>query len=178
MMNTSSALIIRGQRSDDWESLFALWNTGNFLLNSFELPYASEDSFRERFGTSPANTHTLIAESSVPSGRRRIMGVAWLLVLQNRMRHCGQLSMIVQAGHHDAETGLMDAILGLADQWLGLRRIEVMVFVEDAISVELYRQYGFEIEATMGRYALRNGVLADAYLMARLHKLSGEEQTT
>jgi putative acetyltransferase len=32
----------------------------------------------------------------------------------------------------------------------------------------LYQQHGFEIEVTMKQYAFRDGVYADAYLMARL----------
>ncbi len=61
----------------------------------------------------------------------------------------------------------MDAALSLADQWLGLQRIEVTVYDDDESAVSFYEQYGFEREALMPRFAFRAGQYSAAYLLAR-----------
>lgn len=168
----SSSLVIRGQQNDDWESLFALWNNPAIIQNSFELPYITEETFRERYGTPPANTHCLIAEIILPSGRKRVVGTAWLLVLPGRQRHIGQINCIIHPDYVVGNTGaaLLEKVLDLADNWLKLRRIEVIVYPSNVAAVTLYQQCHFEIEATMRRYAVRDGEYADAYRMARLRE--------
>lgn len=175
-MSGSSALTIRGQNGDDWESLYALLSLKEVVLNTTELPYVSEDAFRERFGSPPANTHALIAETSLPSGRKRIVGAAWLEVQRQRRRHVGRLTMIAHpdiAGSQE-ETGLLRAALDFAEQWLGLRRIEALVFAEDARALALFQAHGFEVEATLRRCAIRAGRYADGVLLARLAQRGGE----
>jgi putative acetyltransferase len=61
-------------------------------------------------------------------------------------------------------------MLDLADQWLGLRRVELNVFTDNQAAIALYRKYGFEVEATHRGAALRDGVLIDCYFMARLRE--------
>jgi putative acetyltransferase len=65
-------------------------------------------------------------------------------------------------------TALLAAILDLADNWLGLRRIELHVYTDNAPAIHLYQKFGFEIEGTARHYAFRAGEYADAYAMARL----------
>ncbi|UMX49294.1 GNAT family N-acetyltransferase [Klebsiella pneumoniae] len=42
------------------------------------------------------------------------------------------------------------------------------VFADNAPAIAVYKKYGFEIEGTGRRYALRNGEYVDAYYMARM----------
>jgi putative acetyltransferase len=173
LVSDSSTLTIRSQRSDDLEHLFALINTDEVLLNSLELPYLSEEVFRERYGNPPANAHTLIAETSLPSGRRRMIGVVWLKAIPRRRRHVGQLTLAMHPDYRgsEAESTLLNAALDLADNWLALRRIEAVVYVDDRVTIALYEQHGFDCEATMRSYAFRAGAYSDACLMARLRTL-------
>ncbi|VEB44801.1 putative acetyltransferase YhhY [Chromobacterium violaceum] len=62
----------------------------------------------------------------------------------------------------------MAAALEQADGWLGLRRIELTVFADNARAQGLYRKFGFVEEARMRAYALRDGVYQDVLAMARL----------
>ncbi|RPJ02832.1 MAG: GNAT family N-acetyltransferase [Chloroflexi bacterium] len=64
----------------------------------------------------------------------------------------------------------MDALLDLADNWLGLRRIEVVVFADDEPAASFYGQYGFEQEASLRRYAFRDGAYRDTRLLTRLRQ--------
>lgn len=41
----------------------------------------------------------------------------------------------------------------------------VPVHVDNEAGIELYRKFGFEIEGTHRRFALRNGAYVDAYSM-------------
>jgi putative acetyltransferase len=65
-------------------------------------------------------------------------------------------------------SALMAAAIDLADNWLGFRRLELTVYVDNAAALALYRRFGFEVEGTLRQYALRAGAFVDAYTMARL----------
>jgi L-phenylalanine/L-methionine N-acetyltransferase len=65
-------------------------------------------------------------------------------------------------------TVLMEAALELADNWLGLTRVELTRYSDNAAGAALYEKFGFEIEDTHRRYAFRNGGYVDAYSMARI----------
>jgi putative acetyltransferase len=77
-------------------------------------------------------------------------------------------------GVHDAYAGrgvgraLMAAAIDLADNWLGVRRLELTVFADNGRAVGLYRSCGFDVEGRLRRFAMRDGVLADALTMARV----------
>lgn len=63
---------------------------------------------------------------------------------------------------------MLQAALDLADNWLGLRRIELHVHADNERAIALYRKFGFEAEGTHRAYAIRNGVYVDSLSMARL----------
>lgn len=178
-VNTGPTTIIRGIQSDDWEAFLPLWRNEAALLNTFEMPHLSEDAIRERFNNLPATMHTLIAEVGLSSGRRQPVGVAWLEALQVRRRHTGRLRLLVLPPYRDTplENALLEGALRLADDWLGLRRIEAAVFVDDAQTRALFGRHGFKTEAHMRHYALRGGVYGDAYLVARLRRDSRPAET-
>jgi putative acetyltransferase len=62
----------------------------------------------------------------------------------------------------------MAAMIDLADNWLGIHRIELSVYTDNAPAVHLYEKFGFAIEGTARQFALRGGEYVDAYYMARL----------
>ena len=66
-------------------------------------------------------------------------------------------------------TALMQALCDYADRWMGVLRIELTVYVDNAAAIALYRKFGFETEGRHRGYALRDGRYVDALAMARLH---------
>lgn len=62
----------------------------------------------------------------------------------------------------------MRETLRIADDWLGLRRIEAQLYADDFVALAFHRRFGFEIEATQRGAALRGGVLVDGCLIARM----------
>ena len=113
-MAQESTLTIRAQRSDDQDELFLLLTNEAALLDSVELPYMTEESFRDRFSNPHADTHVLIAESVLPSARRRIVGAAWLHVFTNRLRHTARLTLLCLPQHRHGDHG--PGVLGGADR--------------------------------------------------------------
>ena len=87
-----------------------------------------------------------------------------------RRAHVGELGMGVRDAWQGKGVGtaLMKAALDLADNWLGLRRLELRVYTDNAPAITLYRKFGFEIEGTHRAHAIRNGVYVDAHTMARI----------
>ena len=64
----------------------------------------------------------------------------------------------------------MQAAVDLADKWLNLSRLELEVYTDNEPAVRLYKKFGFSVEGTLRRYALRAGRFVDAYMMARLRQ--------
>lgn len=170
-MSDSPTLTIRGQRSDDWVDLYVWWSDSNLLENSLNVPYQSEDSFRDAINTIPANKYALIAEMSALSGRKQVVGLAHLIIHRPlRRRHSGEIAMTIHPDQRSTHTGamLLDKVLDLAENWLGLHRLEVIVYADDTPILDLYEQQGFVREATLRHYAFGNGRYNDAVLLARL----------
>lgn len=87
-----------------------------------------------------------------------------------RRRHVASLGMAVRddwAGR-GVGTALMAAALDLADNWLGLTRLELTVWSDNEAAQALYRKFGFEQEGVARDYGLRHGVLVDTLYMARV----------
>lgn len=168
-MSTGPTITIRGLQGEDWEAFLPLWRNTPALSDTFELPYSTEDAVRERFNNTSA-AHTLIVETSQPSGRRQPVGVAWLERRSRRQRHSAILRVLLLPDYHatDVETRLFEAALDLTDNWLGLRRVEFAVFADDAARVAALEALGFEQEARLRGYAIRNGRYDDALLLARV----------
>ena len=88
-----------------------------------------------------------------------------------RHRHAGDINMIVS--REDRQGGgvgqaLMQHMVTLADDWLGLVRLSLVVWTNNQRAIRLYEQFGFEREGVMRSYALWKGDYIDALLMSRL----------
>ncbi len=54
----------------------------------------------------------------------------------------------------------------LADNWLGLRRLELSVYTDNAPAIRLYEKFDILVEGTARQFALRGGRYVDAHYMA------------
>jgi L-phenylalanine/L-methionine N-acetyltransferase len=138
------------------------------MANTLGLPWRSVESTRERFGqlVSQREFHSLVAVIE-----ERVVGTLGLhVVARGRRSDVGDIGMAVHDEFQNRGVGsaLMAAMVELADKWLGLRRIELTVWTDNAAAIHLYEKFGFVIEGTGRQYALRAGELVDAYYMARL----------
>ena len=63
---------------------------------------------------------------------------------------------------------MLAARIEAADNWLGLRRLELTVYVDNEPAIALYKKHGFTIEGTRRQDAFRAGTFVDSHAMARL----------
>jgi putative acetyltransferase len=88
-----------------------------------------------------------------------------------RRRHAMMLGISVAPAAQRRGVGhaLMTAMCDWADNWAGVLRLELQVYIDNAAALALYRRHGFEIEGTHRGYAMRDGRYVDSCSMARWH---------
>lgn len=160
-----SEIHIRAAEPTDAESLAEILRCPRVQANTLQLPFRSIEHHRQRL-QADQYVHQLVAEVD-----GRVVGELALHLERNpRRSDCAGLGMAV----HDAfqgqgvGTALMAAVVDLADNWLGVRRLELEVYVDNTPAIRLYQKFGFQIEGTLVSFARRAGSLVDAYYMARL----------
>lgn len=158
-------VIVRGQEAEDWEDIAAIFEGERVIFGTLQLPYQSRDAIRDRVENPRPNMHALVA---VVDGR--VVGSLGLELGQGRQAHTAHLGMMVHDGYQGQGVGtaLMEAAIRLAEGWLAITRLELIVYTDNEPALALYRKFGFEIEGTLRDFAFRDGRYVDAYLMARV----------
>jgi putative acetyltransferase len=157
---------VRAGEPRDVEAIAEILNCPGVVAGTLQLPLRSLEERRERFEQHTPDTHGLVAEVE-----GRVVGSLGLhLERPPRRRHCASLGMAVHDDFQGRGVGsaLMAAMIDLADNWLGLRRIELSVYTDNASAIHLYEKFGFVVEGTARQFAYRDGAYVDAYMMARL----------
>jgi putative acetyltransferase len=161
-------IVIRRAEPSDAEGIAATFRSRGASLGTLQNPYPSIAQWSERLrANEPTRNYVLVALAG-----EDIVGHAGLHGYENpRRAHAWHLGMVVRDDWRNRRVGtrLMEALIDLADHWLGALRIELTVYVGNEHALRLYRNFGFEIEGTHRAYSLRDGEYADTYAMARLN---------
>jgi putative acetyltransferase len=144
------------------------WGTNQLVSQSLEqIQRRLESSLTDR------NSHSLAAEVD-----GRLVGSATLHVGNAKRRFTGDIGIIV----HDEYVGrgigraLMEALLDLADNFLGLRRVELDVYTDNASAIHLYESLGFQREGVKRRAMFRGGrFVTDHASRASVRRAGGRE---
>jgi putative acetyltransferase len=164
---SQTSIIVRAQEPEDLVELTEVWNQPQAVWGTLQLPYTSLAARRARQDVRPRGAHdvTLVA---VVEGK--VVASLFLARFDGRRAHAGTFGMAVADDYvgRGVGTALMQAMIDQADRWLGLTRIELTVWTDNARAITLYERFGFEREGVLRAYALRDGVLVDALAMARL----------
>lgn len=161
-----SEIEIRAAEPSDAEAIHQILNCPSVIANTMQLPWRSLEQRREWLGKRRSDDHFLVA---LVDGR--VVGNLGLGAAGNARRsHVASMGMSVHDDFQNRGIGsaLMTAMIELADNWLGLQRIELEVYTDNAAGIHLYEKFGFVIEGTGRQYARRPGGFVDAYFMARL----------
>jgi L-phenylalanine/L-methionine N-acetyltransferase len=164
-----SIIRVRAREPRDVEAIAEIMACPGVIAGTLRLPFRSVEELRARDAQPQPESHSLVAEID-----GRVAGLLGLHVeTVPRRRHCGSMGMMV---HDDLQgrgvgNALMAAVVDLADNWLGLQRVELTVYTDNAPAIHLYQKFGFVVEGTARQYALRHGQLVDAYYMARLRSI-------
>jgi putative acetyltransferase len=158
---------VRHAEPNDAEAIHRILSGPRATSGTLQLPLQSVEVVRRRFLEIPEGLYHLVA-----CAEGEVVGHLCLETLPNRprRRHVGSLGMAVREDlqGRGVGTALMEAALDLADNWLGLTRVELFVYVDNTAGVTLYKKVGFEVEGTHRHYAFRDGQYAHAYSMARI----------
>jgi putative acetyltransferase len=157
---------VRKAEPSDAEAISKCYTAPLVIRNTLQLPYRSLESVRAQLTKSGEGDHLLVG---VIDGE--VVGMIGLhITLRPRLNHKGEIGMMVRDDWQGKGVGaaMMRAVIDLADKWLNLVRIELVVFTDNESAIALYRKFGFEIEGTLRKYAFRDGEFVDAYAMARI----------
>lgn len=156
-------LIIRAAKREDATDLTLMANLPGVRRGTARLPFTTQSVIEGRLEAPGVNVLVAELEGSV-------VAQAALVQQSGRRSHVGYTGIYV----HDDYTGrgigttLLEALLDLADNWIGLRRMELTVNVDNTEAIKLYERFGFEREGTKRGDILRDGSFVDCHMMARL----------
>ena len=163
-----SALSIRALAEQDYQAIHEILVSRSVVEGTMRLPHAAERETAERLAPRSGTVHLVADIDGCPVGVLELE--TW--PDEPRHRHVGEVNLV--AVHPDwacrgAGRALMEAAIELADDWLNLRRLSLVVFVDNSVALVMYQRLGFVVEGTMVDYGFKRGKYIDAHVMARLN---------
>lgn len=162
---------MRAAEPEDMEAVVRILSDPGVIAGTLQLPYSAIAPRVERFSQHQPGRYSLVAEVD-----GEIVGNLSLMVIDRpRRRHVAEMGIAVRDEFQGKGVGtaLMTAMIELAERWIGIERVELVVHADNAPAIHLYEKFGFAIEGTARRYALRDGQYVDAHYMARLRPQEG-----
>ncbi len=161
---------IRAAEPSDAAALARLTNLPGVRHGTLRLPYDAAAPLERRL-SAPGNDCFLVGVLG-SGAAETIVAHGGLMPGRRRRSHVGEVLLLVHDDHvgRGHGTALLLALLDLADNWLGLRRLELDVNADNEAAIRLYRRHGFEVEGTRRGDVLRDGVLIDSHFMGRLRE--------
>jgi putative acetyltransferase len=161
------APLVRARRKSDAARMAQLHSEPSVMEGTWQMPFQTEAAWAARFEATPAGSTVLVAEVD-----GRIVGSSGLFPIGAgaRKSHAASFGISVHPSVQGCGVGdaLIRAILDQADQWLGLRRVELDVYVDNDRARALYERHGFVTEGRCRMMALRRGTYVDSFTMARV----------
>lgn len=158
-------IVIRHAEQRDAEPLRHITMHPDVYHDTLQIPHPSMEMWQERLKPQPGRRHLVACIDDTVAGH-----LVFDVDKNPRRSHVATFGISVSAQFSGRGVGsaLMREMINLCDNWLRVERIELTVFVDNASAVALYRKFGFGVEGTGKRFALRNGEYVDAWFMARL----------
>jgi len=168
---TSAARIsVRRATVADAEAFAAMLGHPEVFPQLLQMPHANPELWRTRLADMVGKPDLLLVAVTADG---EIVGGAGLhpAGASLRRRHAMELGMQVQPAWQRQGVGsqLLQALCDYADNWLGLLRLELVVYADNDKAQALYRRFGFVQEGVHRCHAMRDGVYVDSLSMARLN---------
>ena len=171
-----AAVVIRPFEPDDVAELAPIFRQQSVVAGTLQLPHQSSAELRERWSGNKGGMRVLVAEVA-----GKVVGMGSVKRSERlRTPHVGDIGIAVgeQAQARGVGGALVNALVELAEKWMGLLRLELTVWVDNRAAIALYSSRGFQVEGVARAFALRDGVVVDAFHMARVSpKLPWERVT-
>jgi putative acetyltransferase len=161
----SSEVEIRPVRPEDAEAAYALRLLPSVIDGTLAIPSMRIGDTHRRLESLGPDDHTFVA---VVDGQ--LVGMAGLHVGTGKLRHTGSFGIMVHDQFQGRGIGreLLEMLLHLADNFLGLTRVELEVFPDNDRAIRLYESCGFEHEGRKRKALWRHGEHQDVLMMARV----------
>ena len=158
-------LVIRAREPSDFAEITALMALPRVRWGTLRLPFTSADATRKWLEKAPEGHIAIVA---ILDGR--LVGLAGLHPDKGRRSHVASIGLSVHDDFHARGIGsaLVAALVDTADNWLNLRRLDLVVYVDNAPAIGLYEKFGFVIEGRRRGDVFRDGAFVDSFIMARL----------
>ena len=160
-------LVIRHAEPDDYRAVARIYSHPLAAGGTLQIPVQSAEVWKQRLSNLAPHDRILVA---VTDGE--VVGNLGLQPQTNiRRSHVAGIGMAVRDDWHGKGIGkaLLRSAVDLADNWLGVIRLELTVWTDNLAAQRLYAGEGFLVEGTHRAYALRHGRYTDALAMARLN---------
>jgi putative acetyltransferase len=162
-----TAVVVRAVAERDHAAVHDILTSQTVIEGTMRVPHAGLHETVARL-TPRTGTYHLVADID-----GQVVGVIELITWPDhpRHRHAGEVNLV--AVHPDWEgrgagRALMEAALDLADNWLQLTRVSLVVFADNPVAAALYRRLGFVDEGTFAAYGFKRGEYVAASAMARI----------
>lgn len=158
---------IRDARPEDAAAVHEILVSPHVIHSTMRLPFQTLQQTEKRI----APVDGVFKLVAVSAGA--VVGFCELVTYPEipRHRHVGDVNIIVTVeGWQGKGVGraLMEATIDLADNWLGLKRMGLIVWTDNDRAIGLYESLGFVVEGTMPAYAFREGAYVEARMMGRV----------
>lgn len=99
-----------------------------------------------------------------------VVGYSFLQLFSDRQSHAGWIFIGVREAFRQRGIGsaMLQTLIDTAEIIAGLQRIQLTVFSDNDVAINLYRKFGFEIEGRHWRFVRRGADYVDAFTMARI----------
>ena len=159
--------VIRSVEERDADAIHAILTSPHVVAGSMRVPLTPSQQTRDRIAPR-LGLYQLAAEAD-----GQVVGFAELVTEPDQPRHSHVGEINIVATHADwlgkgVGRALMEAMIDLADNWLNLARLTLIVFTDNEHAIGLYERLGFEHEGTMRRAGFGSGAWMDAHVMGRL----------
>jgi putative acetyltransferase len=164
---SSTPIVVRGVLDRDLDFAHELLTSTWVIEGTMRVPFARPTDTADRLAPRPG-VHQLVAEiDGEPAGLIELVTYP----TEPRHRHAGEVNLVATHARfvrRGVGRALMEAAIELADDWLDLSRLGLIVFADNPGARTLYEQLGFEVEGTLRDYGFKRGELVDAVVMSRL----------
>lgn len=157
---------IRPVQMDDAEAIHMIRVQREVARETGVPPSLGVEQVRKDLASLGPADHVLVAEVG-----GQVVGVAHLRVLSHRRAHVGHVRLLAVLDQFQSQgigSRLAASLIELGAKWLGLRRFEVEVSADNVRAMRLLHRLGFRPEVRKRAALVRDGMLMDTILLARL----------
>ncbi len=167
-----SSVFIRHAEMKDCDALHQLLTDPAVAFWTVDLPFVPVARTEQKILVESDDHYMLVAIDR----NDEILGALGIALNPNiRMRHVAKIGPVVV---HPAMKGkgigsrLMEEAIDLADNWLNVHRLELLVYAHNHAAIALYKKFGFSVEGTLRHFAFQAGQYTNAQILARLREVA------